>query len=190
MKKIFLAVLVTALMTAATATAADKFAFVDLQRVLVQSDAGKKAKADLEALEKSKKAVIDEKIKAITALEDELNKQASVLSADAKKAKEEELDKLGRDIKTAVTEARAEMQKKENELTGAILNDIIAIVDAMGAEEGYSIIFRSEVIISAKKEFELTDLVLKRFNESKGKSGSKGKSKQTSKEKPKPKVKK
>ncbi len=83
MKKVFLLILVTALLTAATAIAEDtlKIGFIDLQRALLESEAGKKAKIDLESLEKSKKAVIDEKVKSINKVEEELGKQSSVLSA-------------------------------------------------------------------------------------------------------------
>ncbi len=172
MKRIFLLVLVAVFLSAATVKAADTFktGFIDLQRALIESDAGKKAKLDLEALEKSKKTAIDEKVKAISKIEEELNKQASVLSADAKKAKENELEKLQRDVQRAVADARAELQKKEGELTEAILKDMSGIVDAFAQEEGYSLIVRSEVVLYADKGMDLTDILIKKFNESKGTS--------------------
>ncbi|MCX5717075.1 MAG: hypothetical protein NTW44_01960, partial [Nitrospirae bacterium] len=43
------------------------------------------------------------------------------------------------------------------------------IVDAIGSEEGYAVILRSELVLSAKKELDLTSAVIKRLNESKGK---------------------
>ena len=42
-----------------------KIGFVDLPRIFSESDAGKKARADIEAIEKSKKAVIEEKVNAL-----------------------------------------------------------------------------------------------------------------------------
>ena len=42
------------------------------------------------------------------------------------------------------------------------------IVDAIGYEEGYAVILRSEVVLSAKKELDLTSAVITRLNESKG----------------------
>ena len=58
---------------------------------------------------------------------------------------------LQRDVQRLVAEARTELQKKENELTNAILKDVGDIVDAIGYEEGYAVILRSEVVLSAKK---------------------------------------
>ena len=78
------------------------------------------------------------------------------------------MEKLQRDVQKLVAEARTELQKKENELTNAILKDVSDIVDAIGYEEGYAVILRSEVVLSAKKELDLTSAVITRLNESKG----------------------
>ncbi|MDP2279037.1 MAG: OmpH family outer membrane protein [Nitrospirota bacterium] len=171
MRKILLLTLCSVLISVATATAAEalKIGLVDLPRIFSESDAGKKARADIEAIEKSKKAVIEEKVNALKKIEEEITKQSSVLSAEAKKAKEEEMEKLQRDVQKLVAEARTELQKKENELTNAILKDVSDIVDAIGYEEGYAVILRSEVVLSAKKELDLTGAVITRLNESKGK---------------------
>jgi len=171
MRKALLLTLCLVLIYVAPAAADEalKIGFVDLPRIFSESDAGKKARADIEAIEKSKKTVIAEKLNALKEIEEEVTKQSSVLSAEAKKAKDEEMEKLQRDIQRLVAEARTELQKKENELTNAILEDVSDIVDAIGYEEGYAIIFRSEAVLSAKKELDLTSAVITRLNESKGK---------------------
>lgn len=171
MRKILLLTLCSVLLYVAPAGAAEelKIGFVDLPRIFSESNAAKKARADIEAIEKSKKAVIEEKVNALKKIEEEVAKQASVLSAGAKKAKDEETEKLQRDIQRLVAEARTELQKKETELTNAILKDVSDIVDAIGYEEGYAVILRSELVLSAKKELDLTSAVIKRLNESKGK---------------------
>ena len=190
MRKILLLTLCSVLISVATATAADalKVGFLDLQRIFTESEAGKKAKADIDAIEKSKKAVIEEKVGVLKKIEEEVTKQSSVLSAEAKKAKEEEFEKLQWDIQRLVAEAQAELQKKGDELTNAIFKDVSDIVDAVRHDEGYAIIFKSEVALSAKKEFDITDLIMKRLNESKGKP--KEETKEKPKEKPKDKIKK
>lgn len=181
MRKRLLLTLCSVLLSVATATAADalKIGFLDLQRIFLESEAGKKARADIEVLERSRRAVIEEKVNALKKIEEEVTKQSSVLSAEAKKAKEEEMEKLQRDIQRLVAEAQAELQKKGDELTNAILKDVLDIVDAVGHEEGYAIIFRSDVVLSGKKDLDLTNLIMKRLNESKGKP------KEEPKEKPK-----
>jgi len=187
MRRILLLTLCAVLLYVVPAKAADelKLAFMDLQRVFAESDAGKKARADIVELEKSKKSVIEEKVSALKKMEEELNKQSSVLSAEAKKVKEEEFDKQQKEVQKLVLEARQELQKKETELTNAILKNVSEIVDAIGYEEGYAIIFRSEVVLSAKKEHDITAQVIKRLNEGKFKAGE-----PKAKTKPEPKSKK
>lgn len=185
MKKFFVLAVFMTLFFAVPVLAADgvKIGFINLQRALIESDAGKKAKADLEAIEMSKKGIIEEKIKAMKKLEAELTTQASVLKADTKKAKEEELEKIQRDLQRMVTDVRAEIQKKETELTDAILKNISDIVDEIAQEQDYAIILSSQTIVNAKREFDITDTVIKKYNETKGKatSGAKDKSKEKSK---------
>ncbi|MCE5194518.1 MAG: OmpH family outer membrane protein [Nitrospiraceae bacterium] len=184
MKKIFLLILIAGMLFAVSALAADKIGFINIQRVVLESEAGKKAKIDLETLEKSKKSILDEKLKAMGKIEDELKKQSSVLSADAKKSKEEELERMKRDIQRLVADIREELQKKEAELTESILKEAVEIIDAFGKENDYSMIVRSEVVIHAKKDIDLTDIIINKLNESKGmKSETKEKTKSKSKSK-------
>lgn len=146
-----------------------KFGSIDLQKVLNESEAGKKAKSDLETLIKSKESVIEEKGKAIEKLKGELEKQASVLSAGAKKSKEDELEKLLREYQRIVQDSQAEVKKKEGELTEAIIKDIREMVDKIGAEEGYTLIIERGMVLYSNKGIDITDAVIKKYNES-GKS--------------------
>src|SRR4030043_1856925 len=120
--------LVFMLVLPVTSHAADvvKFGSIDVQKVLNESETGKKAKLDLEVLIKSKQSTIDEKGKTIEKLKADIEKQASVLSADARKNKEEELEKSVREYQRLVQDSQAEIKKKEAELTDSILKDIHA----------------------------------------------------------------
>ena len=149
-----------------------KVGVVDLMKVLNESDSGKKAKSNLETLIKSKQSVLDEKGKEIEKLKADLEKQSSVLSADAKKSKEEDLEKLLREYQRLVGDSQSEVKKKESEFTGGILKEIRAIVDKMGEDGGYTIIFENAdgLVLFSKKDINLTEVVIKKYNESKAKS--------------------
>ena len=149
-----------------------KVGVVDLMKVLNESESGKKAKSNLETLIKSKQSVLDEKGKEIEKLKADLEKQSSVLSADAKKSKEEDLEKLLREYQRLVGDSQSEVKKKESEFTGGILKEIRVIVDQMGEDGGYTIIFENAdgLVLFSKKDINLTDVVIKKYNESKAKS--------------------
>ncbi len=172
MKKTLLLLIVFVLFSVTSVHADVKIGIVDLMKALNESDSGKKAKTDLEALIKSKQSVLDAKGKEIEKLKADLEKQSSVLSAEAKKSKEDDLEKLLREYQRLVTDSQNEVKKKESELTGEILKEIRVIVDKMGEEGGYTVILENAdgLVLFSKKEINLTDTVMKKYNESKAKN--------------------
>ncbi len=147
-----------------------KMGVLDVQKILNESDAGKKAKSDLEALIKLKQANIDEKGKAIEKLKNEIEKQSSVLSNEAKRNKEDELEKLVREYQRLVQDSQSEVKKKEAELTDLILQEIYELVNKIGDEEDYSLILERGVVVYSDKTLDITENVLKKYNESKAKT--------------------
>jgi outer membrane protein len=172
MKKIVLLlfILIFALPLSSLAADSVKFGSVDIQKILNESEAGKKAKSTLEDLIKSKESVIEEKSKAIENLRGELEKQASVLSTEAKKNKQDELEKMLREYQRLVQDSQAEVKKKEGELTDTILKEIREIIDKIGVEEGYTLIIEKGLVLYSNKDIDITDMVMKKYNESKAKS--------------------
>ena len=142
-----------------------KFGSMELQKALNESEAGKKAKTDLEALIKSKESIINEKSKVVEKLRGELEKQSSVLSAEARKIREDELEKLLREYQRAVQDSQVEVKKKEAELTEAIIKELREIVEKIGEEEGYTLIVERGLVLYSNKGIDLTDTVIKKYNE-------------------------
>lgn len=172
-KAVWLLVFTCIILFAVTPASAEvKIGVVDLIRALNESDTGKKAKADLEFIIKSKQTTIDEKGKTLEKLKTDLEKQASVLSPEARRVKEEELQKLILDYQRLVTDAQNEVKKKENEFTGEIVKEIKALLEKIGQDEGYTMIIENAdgIILFTKKDIDLTDTVIKRYNESKAKA--------------------
>ena len=95
-----------------------------------------------------------------------------MLSADARKSKEEELEKMIRDYQRQVSDSQNEVKKKEGELTGDILKELRGIIEKIGSDEGYTLILEGGEgqILFAKKEIDITDNVIKKHNEIKAKS--------------------
>jgi len=144
-----------------------KFGSVDIQKLLNESDAGKRAKSDLESLIKSKQSAINDAEKSVEKLKADLEKQASVLSADARKSKEDELEKQIREYQRLVQDSQAEVKKKEAELTDAILKDVKELIDKIGEQEGYELIVEKSMVIYASKNTDITDIIMKKYNGSK-----------------------
>ncbi len=169
MKKILFVVVILMLAVGHAYADNGKIGVVDLMKALNESEAGKKAKTELEEMIKAKQTVIDEKGKTIEKLKGDVEKQSSVLSADAKKSKEDELEKMVREYQRVVSDSQTEVKKRESELTNGILKEIRAIVDQMGKDGGYTMIIENAegLVLFSKKDLDLTDAVIKKYNESK-----------------------
>ncbi len=167
------AVLVLAAATAFGAQAASaggrkagvKIGYVDLQRALNESNAGKAAKAELQSMMKQMQATIDQKVSETEKLKAELEKQALVLSPEAKKEKQDAIDKLSKETQALISNANTEMQKKQRLKEIGILKKIKTAIDDIGAKENYLIILPADVILYSRNGIELTDEVINRVNQ-------------------------
>jgi outer membrane protein len=148
-----------------------KIGYIDLQRIVYESETGKKAKSELDALIKSKQAVVDEKRKTLEKLKSDLEKQASALSPEARKAKQDEYEKNEREFLRFAQDSETELRKKDAELKEMIVKEVFELMDKIGKEEGYTMILDRSMVIYGNKEIDITNIIIKKYNESK--AGSK-----------------
>ncbi len=164
---------VAALVWATTGYAAGtKIAYVDLQRCIDESDAGKLAKKDLEDMVKVKQMKIDELGRQIDEMKATVEKQANLLTNEARKAKQEDIDRMIRDYKRLVKDSQEDLQKEESRRTAAVINEIRKVVEKIGADEKYGVIFEktSSGIIHISEKLDITDHVLEVMNKEKKKA--------------------
>lgn len=148
-----------------------KIGYVDLGRALNESNRGKEAKAELEALVKQKQAQIDELEKKINSQRAEFEKQAPALSEQARSERQSQIEKAIQEYQKLVQDAQAEVEKKRRDLTTGILKDLKNIIEEIGKKEGYTIILESSegLILYSKEGLDLTEKVIKLYNEGKKK---------------------
>lgn len=153
------------------AHAADmKIGVVDVMRAVNESDAGKKALAELESFAKAKETQMGEKVRPIERLRGELEKQGTVLSKDARKTKEEELERLQRDAQRYIADAQAEMKKKQESAYAPILKDMRETISSVAKQDGLSMVLEATVgVLFADKAIDMTDKVIRSHNAAKGK---------------------
>ena len=126
------------------ASAADtiKIGYVDIQKLIDQSDEAKKARTTLETLKASKEKDLEKMVTTAKKMEDELKKQQNILSDDAKKAKIDELEKMDRDIRRYVSDSEAELSKKQREMDNSLLTELVGIIQKLGQEGEYTLFCR------------------------------------------------
>ena len=157
------------------AEAAMKVGLVDLFRAVNESEQGKKAKSELESMIKGKQESLEDKGKAIEKLKGEIEKQGGVLSAEAKKSKEDEFERMTREYQRTVADSQTEVRKKEGELTGRIVKELRAVIAGVAQEEQYTLVLENAegLVLFADKGLDITDKVIQKFDAAKPKNGKK-----------------
>ncbi len=143
-----------------------KIGFVDLQRALNESNRGKKAKEEFKAEVEKLQAQLKKKKDQIESLKEQLEKKAAVMKDEERSNLEEEYRKKLRDFERDYKDSQADLQRKDSELTGAILKELQEVIQEVGDREGYTMIFEasSSAVLYGAKGADLTDLILEEYN--------------------------
>jgi outer membrane protein len=167
MKRLTLFLILFLILVPGTQAKELKIGYVDMNRALNECDEGKKAIEILERMVKEKQEMIRKKEEEIRKLEEEISRQSSILNPDALKEKEDERERLMRDYRRMVKDSQDEIEKKRQDFMEKILRQLRETAQQIGKEEGYTIIFEKVAsgIIYIPEEFDLTDKLIKRFNE-------------------------
>ncbi|MGP8154812.1 MAG: OmpH family outer membrane protein [Smithella sp.] len=120
--------------------AADKIGFIDMQEIMHNSIAGKKAMDDFQQLYEKKKEEIKSAETEIKTMKDELEKQSLLMTQDSLNEKESAYQKKLRDYHSLIEDADEEMQKYDQEMTQKLTLEIMKIVRAIAKKEKYALI--------------------------------------------------
>jgi len=153
-----------------------RIAVIDMQRVSSESLLGKGYATQLEALrneinsEQTKKQADLQKIDAsIKALQEELEKQGSVLSDEAKEKKRQEIVKKTRDRQGFLEDGQAELQRmneraqqQAQSLNGEFQTKIKPIIEAVAKDKGIDIIIDNQAALVMNRDFDISrDVIVK-----------------------------
>jgi outer membrane protein len=143
-----------------------KLAVVDLQRALITVESGKKAKSQLEKEFNAKKKELDNEENEIRKMTEEFKKKSMVLSEDAKRKKEAEIQERIAKFRELYGKSQMEIQNRERELTEPLILKLKAVVEEVAAAKNYTLVFEKNenaLLYSAQKD-DITDEVIKAFN--------------------------
>lgn len=169
---------------------ADNFAYVDLQRAVFEVNDGKTAKARLEAMKKQRQSALDKKQEELKKLQESLEKQADFMSDDVKAKKGAEFrQKLGELQQTYATLQR-ELGEEEMKIQQKILGQMGEVLKAMGENGKYTMIVRKDALLWAPSHLDITNELIRRYNNQGGSKSSAIKSKKKAKKRSKLKAKK
>ena len=139
-----------------------KVAVMDLNMVITESEAGKAASAQLEALIQERQAAVDVKAEAVRKLREEVEDAAVT---NRRTSQQRELEQLVSEYEALVAQSEAEIQAKAEEMRRQILGEIGEVLRVLGEQENYSLIVDTSIVHYYTQAIDITREVIRKCNE-------------------------
>jgi outer membrane protein len=100
-------------------------------------------------------------------LREEIEKKGALLTADARREKQEQFERKRRDAARLADDFQKELERKESVLLQKVLQDVSGIIERVGKERNFYMIVekRGAGVIYASAEADLTEEVIKAFDQ-------------------------
>jgi outer membrane protein len=152
-----------------------RIAYIDVQRVLARSAAGVAAREQLEREKATMQKEMDGKRVELEKLRDELEKKGALLTAEARREKQDQFERKRRDAARLADDFQKELEKREQGLLQKVLQDVSGIIEKVGKDRGYYMIVekRGAGVIYATTEADLTEEIIRVYDREAGTKGKK-----------------
>ena len=152
---------------ATTCGGSQRIAYIDVQRVLARSAAGVAAREQLEREKATMQKEMDGKRTELEKLREELEKKGALLTADARRDKQEQFERKRRDAARLADDFQKELEKKESVLLQKVLQEVSGVIDRIGKDRGCYLVVekRGAGVIFAATEADLTDEIIRAYDQ-------------------------
>jgi len=154
----------------AAAVGAAKIGYIDVQRVLARSAAGVAAREQLEKERATIQKDMDGRRQELEKLRDEIEKKGALMTADARRDKQEQFERKRRDAARAADDYQKELEKKEGQLLQKVLQEMGGVIEKVGKEKNYYMIVekRNAGVLYAATDADLTDEIIRAYDKDAG----------------------
>ncbi|UCG13749.1 MAG: OmpH family outer membrane protein [Deltaproteobacteria bacterium] len=170
-----LGLLVLLFCTPALAADVVKLGFFDMQTIIDRSEMGKEGAEKFRVEKEQVRQELASKLEEVKALDDEFKKKEHIWSLDVKKTKAQEIMAKKMEYDRLTYEAKRKLGQQEQDLLMPIRDKVLEIVNRIGKEEGFSMIWemRRAGLAYAPDTLGLTDRIIRELNESAAKQETK-----------------
>ena len=151
-----------------------KIGVFDFQRVSEETARGQELRANLEKFGDKKKGEITSKENELKAMEDKYKAEAFSLTAEKRSQMEKDIQKKQLDLQSFRDSAQKEMQIEVNEAQGKFNDQLLSVINALGKERGYTLVFAKEQVAFASDTADMTSELIERFNQETAKAPAAG----------------
>jgi outer membrane protein len=154
------------LLIATTAAAEMRVAVVDMQRALNECDAGKRAKDQVKSKFERAQDQLKRQRESLDARREDYEKKATVMREEERRNLEKQLEGDTLEFKRKYEDFQRDLKRTDSELTSGIVEELYAIVNDYGREQGYTMVLEasSGALLYADKSLDITDQIVSIHN--------------------------
>jgi outer membrane protein len=141
-----------------------KIGFIDVQRAISESQAGKRAKERFQAQVKKAEGDLLKEKQELERLKSDLDKKAPLLKDDERRNLEGDLQRRYVNYQRSMQDHQQELRQKEGEMTGDILKELEKIVNEVGKAEKFTLILERSQILYSDQGIDITNRVIEAYN--------------------------
>jgi outer membrane protein len=144
-----------------------KVGVVDPARLLSETNAGKKAKDSLTTFSKNRQALIEMEEKELRRMEEDFGRQASVLSATAKREREEQFRRRMAEYQQKAGELNREVQEKQKDVLEGFREKVELVVGKVSKRLGLQVVIdkgKGGPTLYSEEGLDITGQVIDEFN--------------------------
>ncbi len=144
--------------------AESKFAVVDMQRAMMETEEGMRMQANIKKVFETKQRQLENKQQELEREKVDIEKQQTVISEDALRRRAEAWQREMVAFQQLSVQFNQELQKKQSEDTNALLSKMLPIVRRLATSQGYDMIVDRSAVAYVRNDLDLTDRVITTFN--------------------------
>lgn len=141
-----------------------KIGFLDVQRVLSESQAGKRARERFQGEIKKAEADALRDKNEIERMKSDLDKKGPLMKEDERRNLEADLERRFVNYQRSVNDTQQLLQKKDREMTNDILKDLEKVVAEVGKADKFTLILERTQILYSDQGIDITNRVIEVFN--------------------------
>jgi len=154
-------------LTAPAAMGADSnIAFVDMQRVIDESNVGQEAQKKFQQAMMAEKRRLESEEQALRKMQEDFKRDAAVMSDQQREKKQQEMMKRMQGYQRMVEEAKMKMQEQNAKVEKEIIAPVGEIINELAKDRKLSGVFdrRQSGLLFASESMDLTREVIKRLD--------------------------
>ena len=141
-----------------------KIGYIDIQKVIAESQAGKRARDRFQAQVKKAEADIVKERQELDRLKSDLDKKGPLLKDEERRNLESDLQKRSVNLQRSMSDYQQDLQAKNNEMMADLLKELEKIVNEVGKAEKFTLILERSQILYSDQGIDITGKVIETYN--------------------------